>query len=306
MTTVGFPRRTAAALLTTALFFSAGAEAPSTRPVATSPTTRPVATAPTTGKSSPEQRKPLITAAGGGLPIIISAPHGGRSVVENTPGRKGTGVERFVAGSDANTYELAMKIADGLEKEFGQRPYIVFARFQRRFADANRDPKNAYEHDNAKFHYDAYHAALAEATADVRKRWGRGLLLDVHGQGVEINGIFRGTRDGKACTDLIKREGVAAVIGPKSIFGQFAQKGYPIFPQPEQDALGTEVRYNGGFITEHYGSHNGTAIDAIQLEFGANLRKKEALEKTAGDAVAAIAVFARAYLPAAGDNAKPK
>jgi N-formylglutamate amidohydrolase len=269
-------------------------------PVAASPAT----TQPAVADDSAEPGKPLITVARGGLPIIISAPHGGRSVVKDTPGRKGAGVDRFVAGGDSNTYELAMRIADGLEKEFGQRPYIVFARFQRKFADANRDPKNAYEHDNAKFHYDAYHAALAEATAEVRKRWGRGLLLDVHGQAVETNGIFRGTRDGKACTDLIEREGVTAVIGPKSIFGQFAQKGYPIFPKPENDALGTEVRYNGGFITEHYGSHNGTSIDAIQLEFGSNLRKQSALDKTAGDAVAAIATFARAYLPAMGDKQK--
>ena len=41
----------------------------------------------------------------------------------------------------------------------------------------------------------------------------------------------------------------------------------------------------------------GTAIDAMQLEFGAHLRTRNQLERTAADVARAIVVFAGEYLP---------
>ena len=242
--------------------------------------------------------KPLVTVSKGTLPIILTAPHGGRTAVPDTPARKGGGaVKQFVAWRDDNTAELTEKLAAAIERELGGRPYVVIARFERKFADPNRDVANAYEHENAKPHYDAFHTAVTDAVADVRATWGRGVLLDVHGQGTDPDGIFRGTRDGKAVADLMKREGEAAVTGPKSVFGALAAMGYKALPALPEKGIGKEERYNGGYITDAYGSHRGTAVDAIQLEFGTNLRKKDRLDKTAADAAKAVATFARAYLP---------
>lgn len=241
----------------------------------------------------------LIEVRKGDLPIILTAPHGGRTPIPDTPTRKGDGISRFVAVRDDNTAELTEALAKAIEKRLGARPYIILARFERKFADANRTAAEAYEHPNAKPHYDAFHAAVKEATSEVKVRWGRGLLIDVHGQATTPDGIYRGTRDGNAVRDLMKREGDAAVVGPKSVFGLLSAAGYLTLPEKPATGIGTETRYNGGYITDAYGSHRDTSIDAIQMEFGSTLRRKDRLNKTADDVAAAIEVFSKTYLPAA-------
>jgi N-formylglutamate amidohydrolase len=72
-----------------------------------------------------------------------------------------------------------------------------------------------------------------------------------------------------------------------------ASKGYRIEPAGDH----REVKYTGGYTTRVYGSHTDTGIDAIQLEFGTSLRSKSNLERTADDLAAAVAAFARSYLP---------
>ena len=248
----------------------------------------------------------LVTVQKGTLPIILSSPHGGRKPIPDTPPRKGEGIQRFVAVRDDNTAELTEKLADTIEKQLGGRPYVVIARFERKFADPNRAAAEAFEHPNAKVHYDAFHAALREATADVKAKWSRGLLLDVHGQAVTPDAIYRGTRDGKSVTELMKREGETAVVGPKSLFGLLAAAGYPTFPEKAATGIGKETRFNGGYITDTYGSHQGTAIDAIQLEFGGKLRSKDHLDKTAADVAGCVAEFSRSYLSKPGDATQKK
>ena len=147
--------------------------------------------------------------------------------------------------------------------------------------------------------YDAYHRALEEACSRVRSRWGRGLLLDLHGQGAEKEIIFRGTANGKSVADLERRFGREAITGGKSIVGQLASKGYKIGPD---FSSATERRYTGGYTIRNYGSHHTTGIDAIQLELGTRLRERRNLQRTADDMAEAIAVFARQYLPPAGDT----
>ncbi len=144
-------------------------------------------------------------------------------------------------------------------------------------------------------HYDAYHQALEAASCKVRRNWSAGLLLDIHGQGAQADTIFRGTDNGKSVSALEQRFGRAAMIGPKSILGQLAAKGYRI--EPGNTANDRERRYSGGYTTRTYGSHRGSRIDAIQLELGANLRSRGNLERTASDLAEAIEIFAKAYLP---------
>ena len=86
----------------------------------------------------------------GALPIILTAPHGGREAI---PGieprnikdkanaeawRKWGGV---IAGGDTNTDILAQRIAAEIRKLTGKAPYLVVARFQRKYVDANRPPQ---------------------------------------------------------------------------------------------------------------------------------------------------------------------
>ena len=48
-----------------------------------------------------------------------------------------------------------------------------------------------------------------------------------------------------------------------------------------------------------YGSHRDDGVDAIQLEFGAGLRARRNIERTAGDLAHGIEIFSRNYLPLA-------
>lgn len=60
-----------------------------------------------------------------------------------------------------------------------------------------------------------------------------------------------------------------------------------------------DKRYLGGYIVRTYGSHQGNGIDAIQLEFGSDLRKKANLPKTASALAEAVELSCREYLPEA-------
>jgi len=237
----------------------------------------------------------FLTLWAGMLPIILSAPHGGRQSIPGISVRRGIGVAQFRTERDNNTDELAEKIASKIEQKVGARPFLVVAQFERKYVDANRPKNGAYESAVASAYYDAYHHALDRACDQVRRDWGRGLLLDIHGQGAEEETIFRGTDNGKSVTDLEQRFGHEALTGEGSILGQLKLRGYKV--APSVGANDEERRYTGGYTTRTYGSHRGTNIDAIQLELGTNLRSRANLDRTATDFAEGILVFARAYLP---------
>lgn len=233
-----------------------------------------------------------LTLWAGMLPVIIAAPHGGRTPLPGIPPRRGIGVAQFTSERDSNTAELAELVAGKLSEELKARPFLVVAHFERKFIDVNRAEAEAFESPEARSYYEAYHRALRDAAARVKEVWGGGLLLDIHGQGAESDTIFRGTHNGRSVAALRRRFGAAALAGPKSILGQLAALGYRVAPADDH-----ETRYTGGYTTQTYGSHRGTAIDAIQLELGANLRRQANLERTASDLARAIEIFAREYLP---------
>jgi N-formylglutamate amidohydrolase len=228
------------------------------------------------------------------LPIILSAPHGGREAIAGIAVRRGVGVAQFTTGRDHNTSELAERIAAKLYESLGAKPFLVIANFDRKFVDANRPSEAAYEAAEARPYYEAYHLAIRDYCERVRALWGQGLLLDIHGQNSEVHAIFRGTDNLKSVANLERRFGAAAVSGGKSILGFLERGGYKVIPSIGDGAR--EQRYSGGYTTRTYGSHRGTGIDAMQLEFGAHLRSRANLERTASDVAHAIAVFAGEYL----------
>jgi N-formylglutamate amidohydrolase len=239
----------------------------------------------------------LVIVRKGTLPVIVSAPHGGRLDVPGVAERKNTGVELFATVRDENTDRLADLFAAELEKKLGGKPWVVIARFDRRFIDANRPPDQSYESDTAKPFYAAYHDPLAAACKAVKAKHGRGLLLDLHGQGQYPNAVCRGTRNGKTVTLLVDRYGWPAVTGKNSVLGRLERDGYSVLPKcdapPETKE---EPKFNGGYTVGTYGSHTGYGIDAIQLEFGIHFRTREAAPKTAKDLAGAVAAFHDAYL----------
>ena len=237
----------------------------------------------------------VITVEAGGLPIILSAPHGGRAALPGVEARKGEGISKFISRTDSNTDLLTEKLADALEKKLGKRPYVVIARFHRKHLDVNRRPEEAFEAAEAKATYDAYHAALAAASKEVTAQWGRGIVLDIHGQGSATGVVFRGTQNCKTVAHLLKRSGREAVSGETSLVGQMVKQGFTVAPPVGSND--PETKYNGGYIVGTHGSSSGGTIDAIQLEFGPDHRATKALEEMADKLASAIMAFAKSHLP---------
>ncbi len=259
-----------------------------------------VAFAPALPLASNEAKpEDLVLIQKGTLPIIVSAPHGGRKKVPDVPERLGKGIANFQTVLDTNTAELAEQFAAELEKQLDGKPWVVVARFERKYLDANRPPERSYESDKAKPYYDLYHASLEAACKAVKVQFGRGLLLDIHGQGDFRDTICRGTRNGKTVTLLKDRDGWGALTGKRSVLGHLQRMGYKVLPSCDADEkTKEEPKYNGGHIVDTYGSHTGYAIDAIQLEFGSELREKQKdrYAETAKDLATAVAVFHDEYL----------
>lgn len=239
----------------------------------------------------------LLTVQEGQIPIILSAPHGGLLPIPGAEPRKGEGLQPGPSGyqtvRDVNTDRLALALSAAIEAKMGQKPYLVVAKFARKYADVNRPSTIGYESPAAKPVYEAYHQTLTRFCREVQQKWGRGLVLDIHGQGVSRDTIFRGTGNGKSLSLLVERYGVKARNGPESFAGLLTARGCKIIPMndsPEHSG------FTGGYITLTYGSRN-YGMDAIQLEFGGDYTNKDKRKDTATKLAEAIADFARLYLP---------
>jgi N-formylglutamate amidohydrolase len=231
----------------------------------------------------------LVLARAGNLPIVLTAPHGGLESIPGVPLRsRGTTV------TDAYTIELAEAVSRHLANALGAEPYLVAARFSRKYADANRAEEDAFESAHAKPAYDAYHAQIRDYIAQMKERFPRGaLLLDIHGQAEDPDVVHRGTRNGATVAALLRRHGPEALGGPQSILGVVLARGYKVFPpnaigDPQEDR-----RYNGGYTVHKYGSRNPLGVDAIQIEVGRQLRTDAAFIAALSEG---IAVFYRTYL----------
>lgn len=186
----------------------------------------------------PELTRPgdLVLAVRGDLPIILTAPHGGVIRIPGSPARTADGKNK-VTVLDDHTAELALLIGQRITSKLGGKPYLVIAEFSRKHADANRSLDEGVEDDLAKRHYLAFHNAASQSVSEIRSQFGRGLLIDIHGQGREPGAIIRGTRNGLTTRRLLTSFGASALTGPDSIFGVLKGRGYTILPPAGDAAL---------------------------------------------------------------------
>ena len=269
------------------------------------PRQRPVARAPRAQISQDRERhyENFTYFQRGDLPILISAPHGGTKRT-GVPTRQGginplTGqpINLFVTVWDDGTLELAQQVSDEIYRILGKRPYFVGADFTRKEIDANRPPNDAYENAAAAAIYNQYHNTLQQYVNEIRNRFGAdAILVDIHGQGVDANTVYRGTSNRSNVKRLLGRAGEAGLTGPHSMLGNLAHKGYTIFPPNSESQTRENSYFVGGYIVRNYGSNNANGIDAIQLENGWKLRRDEGLPRFAHDLAEAIVDFYREYL----------
>ena len=231
----------------------------------------------------------LVIARPGTLPILITAPHGGTLAIPGVPERT-----RGIRSRDTGTLEIALALEKQLEQALGERPHLVAARFHRKYLDANRVARDAYESDAARPAYDAYHDSIRGYVREMKARFPEGaVLLDIHGQAQDPRVIHRGTRDGDTVFGLLRRHGEPALTGPLSLFGGMAARGLKVFPsgtplgRPPEDP-----RWRGGHTVHAYGSGQG-GLQAIQIEYGLDLRHDP---QVVAATAAALVEFCRAYL----------
>jgi N-formylglutamate amidohydrolase len=240
----------------------------------------------------------LVMVSEGTLPIVLSAPHGGTLKIAGVDVRQGqgmaTGPSGFFTGRDGGTSELAVAVAQALEKQTGKKPYMVVSKAHRKYLDPNRPSEIAYEDSDAAPVYQRYHGTLQRYCQEVLQKYRTGLLLDIHGQGSSSKTVYRGTGNGKTVVRLKERFGESAHTSDQSFFGMLNRLGWQVYPYP---ADGKEQSgFTGGYIVQTHGSHRPSGLDAIQLEFGSEYRDKENRSKTADVLTQAIIEYMREYI----------
>lgn len=226
----------------------------------------------------------------GDAPIVIVAPHGGLLAPTELLDR---GCAGCVTLNDANTQALARAIVDSFTARTGRRPHLVANLLHRRKFDGNRELGEATSGNTAALapSWEWMHAAIDSARADVVRRAGRGLLIDLHGHAHEIARLELGyllsasqlrlsnaelasgnllgmSSIARLATDARGAPSVGELLrGPSSLGGLLEARGVPAVPAPAAPApLVGEAYFSGGYNTDRHGSRRGGFVDAIQIE----------------------------------------
>jgi N-formylglutamate amidohydrolase len=224
----------------------------------------------------------LVKIETGALPLVLSAPHGGKTDIPGLAVRTtGTTVQ------DTNTLQLAMAVQAQLLAKTGKKAYLVAALASRKYIDFNRPAEQAYESPLAAPVYEAYHTALKQAVAAAKVQSAPGaLLVDIHGQSEDVTVAFRGTRDGETAS-------LAHLYAtPGGFLTALMTEGITVVPGSTTGA--ENLNFNGGYIVGIYGV-SAAGIQAVQLEFGFNYRQNQsALDATAVAIANALIVHLKA------------
>jgi N-formylglutamate amidohydrolase len=219
----------------------------------------------------------LVEVVDGDLPIVITAPHGGVLPIPGADERKDTTLPQFVTVLDTRTDDLARETAKQVEKEFGKKPFVIIARFARKYADANRPAKYGTESEAARLVHAEYHEAVRKAVDAVRTKFGKGIFVDIHGQAADKETVFRGTQNLKTVTGVTDE----SLFGPKSFLGMLESQGIKVFPTMKDAHEKENPKFDGGYTVQSYGLGHDNGILAIQLEFGGSYRTVKAIPETA-------------------------
>jgi N-formylglutamate amidohydrolase len=233
--------------------------------------------------------KDYIEFRAGNLPIIITAPHGGRLEPASIPNRS---CAACLTDMDVNTMELAYQIDTALRQVFGCFTNIIINRLHRKKLDANREIVEAANGSaDAEVAWQEWHQYIQAAKNDIVKRYGRGILIDLHGHGhtiqrLELGYLLNGSdfrlsdsiistpqyRDRSSIKNLVLNNlngfnAAQLIRGTFALGTLLAAKNFPAVPSQQDLAPNVGDDYfNGGYNTVRHGSRDSTKIDAIQIE----------------------------------------
>src|SRR5436190_8114704 len=227
-------------------------------------------------------RNDYVEYLAGDLPVILSAPHGGRLRPEEMPDRT-AGTFAF----DTNTQELARAVADELHARTGHWPHIIICRVNRRKVDCNREiVEAAAGNPHAEQVWRDFQGFIDAAQADVVRRHGRGIYIDLHGHGhpnarlelgylhsveqlavsdVELNsGPYAADGSLAAIAALNRRSYAELLRGPLSFGALMEQHGFPCSPSPTNPHPQAPF-FRGGYNTQRHG-HDAAPLAGFQIE----------------------------------------
>lgn len=227
-------------------------------------------------------RNEYVEYLAGDLPVIVSAPHGGRLRPVELPDRE-AGTFSF----DVNTQELARAVADELHRRTGHWPHVIVCRLHRRKLDCNRDlPEAAAGQPLAEQAWHEYHGFIEAARRAVVAHSGRGLYIDLHGHGHQDQRLELGylhsaqqLRAGDAALNqpLVAGESSLRAIatlgrtshadlirGPLSFGGLLEREGILCTPSPSRPAP-TGPYFRGGYSTQRHG-RDAVPLAGLQIE----------------------------------------
>ncbi|NDI16597.1 MAG: hypothetical protein EBY83_01305 [Verrucomicrobia bacterium] len=224
----------------------------------------------------------------GNMPLIISAPHGGTSLPSELPDRTyGT------LDTDTSTDNLARAVRSAVFNRYGRYPHVIICDIDRQKIDCNREIiEGAQGNANTILAWNEYHTFIQIAKQAVISSTGRGLLIDLHGQGHSIQrleigyntdtgDLFKSTltssdRYDSSIRELGERSRLTfdqLVRGDLSLGTLMQSRGYPSVPSTTNLNQGTvsgvyNPYFTGGYTVEIYGSKGSKsgAINAIQIE----------------------------------------
>ena len=246
----------------------------------------------------------------GNLPLIISVPHGGALTPAEIPDRT-CGDETV---TDSYTIDLAMEIRDAIFNITGCYPYVVINHLKRIKLDANRDLNEAAcGSEFAGTAWGEFHTYMDSAVANVTRKSGKGLYIDLHGHGHAIQRLELGyllTAAQLAGSDAIlntstyenytsiKKLIQSNVLnltnsdllrGNSSLGTMFTAKGFPAVPSTDDRyPLSGQSYFSGGYNTERHGSKTSGTIDGIQIECNQDVRFTDLARKDFASKTAAV------------------
>lgn len=222
--------------------------------------------------------KKFVSSRKGNIPVVLTAPHGASPLYSSSLFIERPAHKNVVKKGDLKTSDLLHAI-DSKLGAMGFKPYFVTLRVHRKFIDANR---NILNDDQVAVHKDCelskqvykyYHEQIEDMVGEAAGNSidGRILLLDIHGMAPYADYIVCGTKNKTTCdADFIERDYTGFLYHLRKLCGATVL--------PAREAAVDVAKYSGGYTVQR---HGGGRIDAIQLEFGAFLRKQNQIDAAA-------------------------
>lgn len=223
----------------------------------------------------------------GNFPLILVAAHGGDLKPNWINDRDCPGSKLL---QDQYTLGIAIQIEKELQK-LGFQPYMILAKIHRIKIDLNRSLTTSVCDDiTTNSLWSLFHEQIMSYSSAIERTYGRGLLIDIHGQshpiqrielGYLLNGedlrTFQESPAQFSSTSVSIRQALEnhpqnmeledLLTGPMALGTLLEDAGFPSVPSAYDTAPASgDLFFSGGYNTRTYGSKEKGMIDAIQLE----------------------------------------